>query len=234
MTKRKKHKKKKSYSSVFPVLYPSRLGTPYGYSPGSKNSSGGSRPGGVTMGGRGGMGAGGGPMGAGGGTGMGGAAGGSGGAGESVHIKPSRARVMHEMKRALGLLEYFNDTPGVLVGGYAIPSFGAVTMRTGGPTLGGPGFQYDGDGEGGVFNIQKSPGLGFSTEKGWTVWQKAVEITNSDKTLSKNAILFRAMAKAGVHRGQIDAAEFRLLEMGIEWYLSGAGAASAERDGENA
>lgn len=180
---------------------------------------------------------GGGPMG-GGGMGM----------GERRSIKPSRARIVHEMRRALGLtpgndrpneggdafprsalVEYFDDAPQVGVGGYSLPSFASVTMRAGGPVIGGPGFQYDGNGEGGVYNFKKSPGLGFRTEMAWKVWERAMEIVDKDKTLSKNGILLRAMAKAGVHRGQMDPAEYRLLEMGLEWYLSQAGAAGALR-----
>lgn len=217
----KKRKKRKSYTSVFPILYPSKMGTPYGYRPGSANDSGGqpSPPAGGGVGSAGGTSSGGGPMG---GSGMG-------GTGESLSIRPSRARVIHEMKRSLGLTEYFDDAPQVAMGGYSIPSFAAVTMRAGGPVIGGPGFQHDGNGEGGVYNFKKSPGLGFKTEKAWKVWEKAMEIIDKDKTLSKNGILLRAMAKVGVHQGQMDPAEYRLLEMGIEWYLSQTGAAGALR-----
>lgn len=218
--KHKKRKKRPSYTSVFPVLYPKNIGTPYGYSPGSGHDSGGSpMGGGVGSAGGSGSSSGGGPMG---GSGMG-------GTGESMSIKPSRARVIHEMKRSLGLTEYFDDGPQSGAGGYSMPSFASVTMRAGGPIIGGPGFQYDGNGEGGVYDFKKSPGIGFRTEMAWKVWERAIEMIDKDKTLSRNGILLRAMAKAGVHRGQMDPAEYRLLEMGIEWYLSQAGAVGALR-----
>jgi hypothetical protein len=155
--------------------------------------------------------------------------GGMGGMGETRAIKPSRARIIHEMKRSMGLVEYFGDAPQVGVGGYSIPSFAAVSMRAGGPVIGGPGFQHDGHGEGGKFNFRKSPGLGFRTEQAWKVWEKAMDVIDQDKTLSISGILLRAMAKSGVHRGQMDPAEFRLLEMGIQWYMSQAGAVGASR-----
>lgn len=230
MAKPHKRKKKKQYSSVFPILYPSRLGTPYGFTPGSGNRSGGGKQGGGLMGSRGGA-MGGSPMGTGGSGGASGGAGGGMGSGvgaaESIAPRPSRARVIHEMKKAMNLTEYFDDNAAM--GGFSIPSFASVSMRSGGPVIGGPGFQHDGHGEGGVFNFKKSPGLGFSTEKGWKVWEKAMQIIDNNKTLSKTGILLRAMAKAGVHKGQIDPAEYRLLEMGVEWYLSDAGALGAKR-----
>ena len=230
--KHKKRKKRKPYPSVFPIIYPSRIGTPYTYRPGSGNDSGGtpadpppSPPPGP-------------------GPGM----------GEQLNIKPSRARVLHEMRRALGLTrgndkaneggdafpqgpqmrlvrtalaEYFNDAPNVAMGGYQLPSFSSVPMRVGGPVIGGPGFQHDGNGEGGRYDFKKSPGLGFRTEMAWRVWEKAMEVMGKEKGMAKHSILLRAMSKADVHQGQIDPAEYRLLEMGIEWYLSDAGALGA-------
>jgi hypothetical protein len=134
------------------------------------------------------------------------------------------------MRRAFGLIEYFNDAPNVAMGGFSMPSFAAASMRAGGPVIGGPGFEYNGDGEGGKYDFKKSPGLGFRTEIAWRIWEKAMEVVSQDKTLPKHSVLLRAMAKAGVHRGQMDPAEFRLLEMGIEWYLSAAGALAAGRN----
>jgi hypothetical protein len=147
--------------------------------------------------------------------------------GERLSIKPSRARVLHEMRRALGLTEYFNDAPNVGMGGYQLPSFSVVPMRVGGPVIGGPGFQHDGNGEGGRYDFKKSPGLGFRTEMAWRVWEKAMGVMDKEKGIPKHSILLRALSKAGVHRGQMDPAEYRLLEMGIEWYLSDAGALGA-------
>lgn len=220
--KRKKKRKQRRILSVFPILYPSRIGTPYTFRPGSGNDSGGSPnpppppP----------------PPGPGPGPGM----------GERTAIRPSRARVLHEMRRALGLtfgddkaneggdafpasplVEYFNDAPNVAMGGFSLPSFSAVPMRMGGPTIGGPGFQHDGNGEGGRYDFKKSPGLGFRTEMAWKVWEKAMLVMQKEKGLPRHSILLRALTKAGVHRGQLDPAEYRLLEMGIEWYLSDQG-----------
>lgn len=118
------------------------------------------------------------------------------------------------------LAEYFNDAPNVAMGGFSLPAFSAVPMRVGGPTIGGPGFQSDGEGKGGVYDFKKSPGLGFRTEMAWKVWEKAMQVMDREKGLPKHSIMLRALSKAGVHRGQMDPAEFRLLEMGIEWYLS--------------
>lgn len=229
--KHKKRKKRKRVLSVFPIIYPSRIGTPYTYRPGSGNDSGGTpaeAP----------------PAAPGPGPGM----------GERLNIKPSRARVLHEMRRALGLTrgsdraneggdafpegpklrlvrtalaEYFNDAPNVGMGGFQLPSFSVVPMRVGGPVIGGPGFQHDGNGEGGRYDFKKSPGLGFRTEMAWRVWEKAMQVMDKEKGMAKHSILLRALSKAGVHRGQIDPAEYRLLEMGIEWYLSDAGALGA-------
>jgi len=237
MTERKKHKRRKKRErvlSVFPMLYPSKMGTPFSYRPGSANDSGGTSP-----------------------TPDPGGSPPAPGVGERLNIKPSRARVLHEMRRALGLTaggdrpnmggdafpvgpqkrfvrtalaEYFNDAPNVAMGGFSLPSFAAVPMRAGGPVIGGPGFEYNGDGEGGKYDFKKSPGLGFRTEVAWRIWEKAMEVIDKDKTLPKHSILLRAMAKAGVHRGQMDPAEYRLLEMGIEWYLSDAGALAAGRN----
>jgi hypothetical protein len=128
------------------------------------------------------------------------------------------------------LAEYFNDAPNVAMGGFSLPAFSAVPMRAGGPVIGGPGFQHDGNGEGGKYDFKKSPGLGFRTEMAWRVWEKAMEVIDREKNLPKHSIMLRAMAKAGVQRGQMDAAEYRLLEMGIEWYISQAGGAGASRN----
>lgn len=232
--KHKKRKKRRRILSVFPILYPSRIGTPFSYAPGSGNDSGGTPPDPPPP-----------PPGNG---------GNGGGMGERLNIKPSRARVLHEMRRALGIAsggdraneggdafprgsahqrlrraldEYFNDAPNVAMGGYQLPSFSVVPMRVGGPVIGGPGFQHDGNGAGGRYDFKKSPGLGFRTEMAWRVWEKAMGVMDKEKGMAKHSILLRAMSKAGVHRGQIDPAEYRLLEMGIEWYLSDAGALGA-------
>lgn len=196
-------KKKKKWNSVFPMLHPSKMGTPRTFSPGSAN----------------------------------GAIGLPSGAAEG--IQPSKSKVLHEMKRSLGLVEYFSNhswssAPNPAWGGYSVPTIGAVNMTKGGPTIGGPGFQYDPEFKGGKYDLKKSPGLGFRTEAAWRIWDKVMDLVVKHKTMPKQAILLRAMAKAGVHRGQIDPSEMRLLEMGIEWYMTDPGALSTQRGGEAA
>lgn len=240
----RKRKRRLSYYSPFAILFPSKMGTPRSYTPGSANGDSGN--GGGNGGNGGGMGgAGGGGM----GNGGGGAAGGGGmaAAKEAIQVRPSRARVFHEMKKSMGLVEYFapnnwGGTPhGTSVnpswGGYSIPQLGMVKMRQGGPTIGGPGFQnnVDGerDGEGGRYDYLNSPGLGFRTEAGWRIWRAALEVMQRDARGTKQQIMMKALERAGVFRGQVDTSEMRLVEMGIEWYLSDTGALAAKRDGSS-
>ena len=202
-------KKKRKWNSVFPMLHPSKMGTPRTYSPGSANGAIGLPSG---------------EPGA--------------GAGTAEGIRPSRARVIHELKRSMGMVEYFDNhswgtAPNPSWGGYSVPNFGSVHMRGGGPTIGGPGFQHDAEFKGGKYDLKKSPGLGFRTETAWNIWDKVLEIISKDKTLPKHAVLLRAMAKSGIHRGQIDPSELRLIEMGIEWYLTDPGAVAAKRGGSS-
>jgi len=147
--------------------------------------------------------------------------------------KPSRARVFHELRCSLGLLkednERFAPDPGFK--GYAMMNPLAINMRPGGPTVGGPGFWPTVEpGQGGRYNFEKSPGLGFRSPIAWRVWQAALEIIERDKTLPPPAIFQAATSRAGVRYGQLDPAEARLLEMGIEWVLGDPGSLSAKRD----
>jgi len=122
-----------------------------------------------------------------------------GGAASGESVGPSRSKVLHEMRRAFGLLEYFDA-----------PSRGDSRKN----------------------NAKKSPGLGLRTESAWSIWQKAIDFIDQDPTMPKQMVILRAMAKAGVNRGQLDSTEYRLLEMGIESYLARAVAeyASARND----
>lgn len=208
---RKKKKGQRKWNSVFPMLHPSRMGTPLGFKAGSANGAIG-LPDGSSGSDAGGM------------------------AGEG--IRPSKAKVIHEIKRSMGLVEYFSNhswssSPNPAWGGYSVPSFGNVKMRGGGPTIGGPGFYHDDEFKGGKYDLKKSPGLGFRTENAWRIWEKAMEIIAINKTMPKHAVLMRAMAKSGIHRGQLDPSEIRLLEMGIEWYLTDPGSLGAQRGGES-
>jgi len=212
LVRRKKKKKREDEYSPFPMLFPSSMGTPRGYQAGTAD--------------------------------MGGSQMGPGGGQEStVPVRPSRARVMHELKRSMGLLEFASHSWGSAqgtsmdpsYGGYSVPQLGMVKMRKGGPTIGGPGFQYNVDGEedgkGGRYDFKKSPGLGFRTESAWRVWNAAIEIMERNPTGTKVQILMQALGRAGVHRGQIDPSELRLVEMGIEWYLTDQGSLAARRSG---
>lgn len=197
-----KCKKKKKWNSVFPMLHPARMGTPRAMGPGP----------------------------------ISGADAGGASAGASEGIRPSKDKVLHEMRKSMGLFEYFanhswSGSPNPAWGGYSVPNFGSVNMRKGGPTIGGPGFYYDAEFNGGKYDLKKSPGLAFRTEPAWRIWERALEVMARYKTLPKHSVLLRAMAKAGVHRGQLDPSELRLIEMGIEWYLSDPGSLAAKRSG---
>lgn len=207
MKKKKRHRKKRYHAKVkygFPILYPSRMGTPFSFPAGSGNNSGEPMAGAESA-----------PA--------------SSPAPASESSNRSRSNVLKRLRESLGLVEYMNDAPQVAWGGYSAPSFAAVGMRQGGPVIGGPGFYYDGGGVGGRYDFQRSPGLGFRTEMAWRVWEKIMQVIDTYPNLPRQMILMRAMAKAGVHHGQMDPSEFRLLEMGIDWYLSSNGSLAANR-----
>jgi hypothetical protein len=206
VAKEKKHKKKKCKQwpcSVFAPLFPAREGTP------RTNYSGQNGPG---------------FSGIGGGHASGGAgAPGSGPApgGMVASIPPSRKKVIHEIRLALGSL-FEGDTAMTADPawkGYSAPS-PALNMRQGGPQPSGAGFSPVAAGQGGRYDFQRSPGLGFRTEKAWRVWHGIVDILSRRPSLPIHAVMQAAMARAGVKFGDIDASEQRLLEMGVEWFLS--------------
>lgn len=125
----------------------------------------------------------------------------------------------------MGLLEFgAGGNPNPSWGGFSVPGIGMTKIRGGGPQIDGPGFLPSGDDDGGKYDYRKSPGIGFRTEIAWRIWNAALSIIDRDKTATRVQILMQAIQKAGVHRGQIDPAELRLLEMGIEWYLTSPGA----------
>lgn len=214
---KKKKKRRKTYQYAFaPLLYRGNLGTPkegdispYGQPPAPSTPPGG------------------------GGTSSGGGGGASPPSMGSSLAPPSRTRVLHEMKRSLGLLEFAGTGAGGIAWlGYAVPNPLSVSVRQGGPTIGGPGFANNSDGKptGGVYDPAKSPGLGFRTEAAWRVWKAALDIISADKTLPSGAILQAAFQRAAVKMPQLDPAEVRLLEMGIQWYLSDPVPYAAKRD----
>lgn len=199
MYKNKKKKTKRVYS-VFAPIFPSRFTTPKtDYSSSNVNGNlpnpgAGNGPGPVPYGG--------------------------GGMTMSV-IPPSRRKVIHEIRKSLGMLsegdmQMTNDPAWK---GYSAPS-AALTTRQGGPQPSGAGFQPVNPGQGGRYDFQRSPGIGFRTEKAWKIWWNIVDILNKRPTLPIHAVMQAAMARAGARFGDIDAGERRLLEMGIEWYLS--------------
>jgi hypothetical protein len=115
--------------------------------------------------------------------------------------------------------------------GFQVPMPGMVKMRQGGPSLSGPGFDQPADPlPGGVYDTQKSPGLGFRSEGAWRIWRAATEIMSREKTLPPMAILQAAMARAGVRMGELDPAEVRLVTMGIEWNLTDPKASPSRRE----
>jgi hypothetical protein len=117
---------------------------------------------------------------------------------------------------------------GILLGegdpnwaGFQVANPAMIKMRQGGPSLSGPGFEprVD-DGPGGNYQLDRSPGLGLRSEQAWRIWRGALEVMGRDKTLPVPAIFQAAITKAGVRMGQLDPAEARLIQMGIEWYLT--------------
>lgn len=124
----------------------------------------------------------------------------------------------------------WSSAPNPAWGGYSVPNFGMVKMRQGGPTIGGPGFRNDGESDSGNYDLgRKSPGIGFKSRESWRVWACALELMQKGKILHPKQVLHHAMAMARVPRDRIDQSEIRLLEMGIEWYLSDPGSLGAKR-----
>lgn len=116
--------------------------------------------------------------------------------------------------------------------GYGVPSMFSVLMKQGTSGITGSGFQPVDPGQGGRYDFKKSPGLGFRTEMAWKVWSACLEILPKAKMLMTTEILQAAMQRAGVKVGDIDTAETRLLEMGIEWYLSDPGKFPQPKDSQ--
>lgn len=214
--KKKKKKKKKQPYSVFAPLWPAREGTPKtNYSSQNINSPGGYHPSSgssVAYGG-----SAGGPGGGGGGPGGGPAPGGM-----VASIPPSRRKVIHEIRKALGNISEagsWQSAGDPAWKGYTAPS-PAVVNRQGGPQPSGAGFSPVDPGQGGRYDFQRSPGLGFKSEKAWRVWHGIVDILTRRPSMPIHQVIQAAQARAGVKFGDIDAAEQRLLQMGIEWFLS--------------
>ena len=130
-------------------------------------------------------------------------------------VKPSKRRVVHEMRMSLR-----EGGSAPIWTGFGVPNAAMTLMKQSTPMVAGPGFQPVEPGQGGRYDFGTSPGLGFKTAAAWRVWQAALEILPRAPQLTIVATLQAAMQRAGVRFGEIDTAEMRLLEMGIEWYLS--------------
>lgn len=148
-------------------------------------------------------------------------------------IPASRYRVLHEMKMAL----YEFGTVGPTMGagptwtGYGVPNPMMVTLKQGGPQVNGPGFGQQAEpGQGGRYDFGKSPGLGFRTDAAWKIWKEALDVMLRNPILQTSSIIQAAMARSGVRYGQVDPTEMRLIEMGIEWYLSDPGKTPQPKD----
>lgn len=116
--------------------------------------------------------------------------------------------------------------------GYGVPNMFQMLMKQSTPGVSGPGFQPVEPGQGGKYNFRSSPGLGFKTEAGWKVWNSALEILPKSNMMTPTMVLQAAMQRAGVKIGDIDTSESRLLEMGIEWYLSDPGKFPQPKDSD--
>ncbi len=163
-------------------------------------------------------------------------AGNGGATGTGGAMAASREGVVGVLAQVLGLVEFtgVNHTfggSGVTWQGYQVANPLAMKMRHGGPTIGGPGFYNDPGPTGGVIDPKKSPGLGFRSEGAWRVWHSALAVMDKDKVIPRNQVFMAALARSGVRLGDLDPAESRLIEMGIEWYLSDPGSTSAKRGG---
>lgn len=212
--KKKKKKKHPYYGSVFAPIFPRHSTTPKttpdkgdGDNDADDVPSSGSAGGSTT------------------GAAVAGGGGSAGSVGESV-IPPTRRRVLHEMKMAL--VEFGTVGPTMGAGptwtGYGVPNPMMVTLKQGGPQVGGPGFGPQVEpGQGGRYDFQKSPGLGFRTEAAWKIWKEALDVMLRNPILQTSSIIQAAMTRAGIRYGQVDPTEMRLIEMGIEWYLSDPG-----------
>lgn len=134
------------------------------------------------------------------------------GIGDSI-IPPSRRRTLFEMRQV------FSEAADPAWTGYSAPS-PAISVRQGIPQPNGAGFQPVDAGQGGRYDFKKSPGLGFRSAKAWRVWGAILDILTKNPSLPIYTVLQGATARAGVKSGEIDSAEMRLIEMGIQWYLS--------------
>lgn len=133
-------------------------------------------------------------------------------------IKQSKLKTIHEIRRCL------SEAPDPTWTGYSNTSLINYPMRQGGTVIGGPGYGPEIEpGQGGKFNFQNSPGLGFGTEAAWRLWREAINVMTLNPNLPVSSVIQTAMYRSGVKYTQIGTSEMRLVEMGVEWYLSDPG-----------
>ena len=149
-------------------------------------------------------------------------------------IPPSRKRTLHEMRMVFKSVvgPQINEVVDAAWAGYGAPNMSTVLMKHSTPQVVGPGFDPIEPGQGGRYDFQKSPGLGFRTEAAWKIWRSVLEIIPRAPTLTVSAIIQGAMQRSGVKFGDVDTAEMRLLEMGIEWYLNNPGKFTQPKDND--
>jgi hypothetical protein len=145
-------------------------------------------------------------------------------------VAPIAPAVSESTLSRIGLVEMVGAGPTWT--GYGVPNVMMVLMKQCTPQVSGPGFQPVEPGQGGKYDFAKSPGLGFRTDAGWKVWKATMEILRKPSLDSVQDILRQAMQKSGVRMEDVDTSEMRLLEMGVEWYLSDPGRFPQPKDGE--
>jgi hypothetical protein len=105
--------------------------------------------------------------------------------------------------------------------GTSAPSAVMAGASPGVVTPSGPGFSPASSGaRAGSIDYKRSPGLSFRTENGLRLWNMALEIMPRSPNMTVALVIQMAMRRAGVGYGKIDATEMRMLEMGIQAYLS--------------
>ncbi len=134
-------------------------------------------------------------------------------------LPPSRLRVIHEMRMVVSNITEYDNW-----GGTSAPSGMMADFTPGQPKISGPGFSPPAvPGESGVYDFNKSPGLGFRTEDGWKLWRAAMQLIPRTAKLTVADIIQAAMQRTGIRFGKMDPGELKLLEMGLQWYLSDTG-----------
>lgn len=117
-------------------------------------------------------------------------------------------------------------------GGSYFNSVPLSMTRMSGPRIEGPGIEPDREEviPGDRYDLHGSPGLGFKTQAAWRVWQACLDVMKRHPGMGVSAIIQAATSRANIRPGQVAVEEIRLIEMGIEWYLSSPGSAAADKN----